>query len=318
MDRFNAHLDRAWDLVSKGDTTKALVSAQRALEIDTESPEVHNLIGYIRAMDGELEEALQSYRHAMVLDDEYIDPVLNTAELLVHPDADPKEAIRLIRNVSGAIEGPEVVEAILLEVDALLNLGSIDEARQRLADIEGPETLPVCYAVFIGRALYETGDSKGAKVFLEKASTQEPLNPDAWYYLGLIARDEGLRVDAVKYFTKTLDADESIPVPPWAKHMEPAESLVKRAIAELEEKDRATLNGTELVVVTAPTKTQVQDEIDPRQVVFIEGIDPARGIFNRLWIFVRNISRAGVLPENAVQELARMIHNEINPPSTNV
>ena len=94
MDRFSAHIDRAWDLIVKGDTIHALIAAQKALEIDEESPEVHNLLGYIYAMDGDLDEAISNYRQAMVLDDEYVDPVLNTAELLIQSDSDPAEAVR--------------------------------------------------------------------------------------------------------------------------------------------------------------------------------------------------------------------------------
>ena len=45
MDQFAAHLDRGWDLVSRGDLAGALVSAEKSLELDAASPEAHNLLG---------------------------------------------------------------------------------------------------------------------------------------------------------------------------------------------------------------------------------------------------------------------------------
>ena len=62
MDQFSAHLDRGWDLVQRGDARGAELSARRALEIDGQSPEAYNLLGYVTALQGEFEDAIESYR----------------------------------------------------------------------------------------------------------------------------------------------------------------------------------------------------------------------------------------------------------------
>ncbi|MCP4676134.1 MAG: tetratricopeptide repeat protein [Deltaproteobacteria bacterium] len=314
MDRFSAHMDRAWDLIGKGEMIQALVAAKRALEIDEESPEVHNLIGYIYAMDGDFEEAISNYRQAMTLDEYYIEPVLNIAELLIHSDIDSEEAVRLCRRVAEIVSEPEeIVEAILLEADALINMGDLEGARERLDDIEKPELLPTTYTILLGRALYEVGDSQAAKPFLERSVAEEPASGDAWYYYGQVARDEGRRVDAVRAFQNVLLADAKEPSPPWAKYLEPIEPLVRQAIGTLKEEERTLLDDTEVVVTNSPSEQQVDDEIDPRQMVLAEGIDPERGAFRRLWVFVRNLSRAGVLPHSAKEDLAEMILHELKP-----
>ena len=69
MDQFSAHLDRGWDLVQRGDPRGAELSARRALEIDAQSPEAYNLLGYVAALKGEFEEAVEHYRQAIALDD---------------------------------------------------------------------------------------------------------------------------------------------------------------------------------------------------------------------------------------------------------
>ena len=60
MDQFSAHLDRGWDLVQRGDTRGAEASARRALEIDPQSPEAFNLLGYVAALEGDPSEAIEN------------------------------------------------------------------------------------------------------------------------------------------------------------------------------------------------------------------------------------------------------------------
>ncbi|MDJ0764773.1 MAG: tetratricopeptide repeat protein [Myxococcota bacterium] len=314
MDRFTAHLDRAWDLIMQGDTSGALVSVGEALEIDDESPEAHNLLGYIHALDGDVDEALMSYKQAMVLDDEYLDPILNTAELLVHPDGDPEEAIRLCRSATQLVSGKEeLTEAILLEVDALLNLGYVDKARWRLADIESPESLHPSYAMLLGRAFYEAGDTKAAGDFIRRAIEHDGENADAWYYSGLIARDEGRTGDAVSAFGNVLKLDAMRPDPPWVRCLEPVEMIIGQAITSLDEPDRALLSNTEIIVAEAPTPHQIQNHVDPRQVVLAEGASGERGSFRKLWIFSQNFVRMGLIPNTAVKDLVEMILREVRP-----
>jgi tetratricopeptide (TPR) repeat protein len=312
MDRFSAHMDRAWELVIQGQTLEASVAAQKALEVDGNSPEAHNLLGYIHAMDGDLEDALLHYQQAMDLDEAYIDPLLNSAELLSHPDADPEEAIRLCRCAAALVSAPEeLVEAILLEVEALMNLGRAADARARLADIENLDALPDAYAILLGRAFYEAGDPVGSKVYVDKAIAHDPKNADAWYYYGLIARFEGRRIDAVKAFAKVREQDLTDPLPPWAKQIEPLDTLVGRALKSVSEEVRGMLAATEVVVEAYPSEAQILAEIDPRQVVFAEGVNLAHGSFERLFVFSRNMLRAGIMPDNAETDLARMISREV-------
>lgn len=311
MDRFSAHMDRAWDLVEKGQTTGALVSAQKALEIDQDSPEVHNLIGYIYALDGDVDEAIYNYRQAMVLDDDYIDPLLNTAELLAHPDADPEEAIRLCRNASLLISDPEeMAEAILLEVDALLSLGCTEEAKARLGDIENPDSLPPHYLMLLGRALYEAKDWDKAAHFSKRAIELDPDCSDAWYYLGLLAQQNGQMSEAYAAFSTVLELDAQLPSPPWAQALSPIEPLVMESIASLDKSEQYLLGDIELHVLDAPSHSLVRMGVDPRQVIHSDGINVSNRP-RRLWVFTRNLPRAGIMPSTSVEELAAIISHEI-------
>src|SRR5579859_1180556 len=96
MDQLSAHLDRGWDLAQKGDGTGAGACARRALELDPKSPEVHNLLGYAAALDGDADEALEHYRQAIALDETYFEAMLNAAEVLIYPLGDFEGAIEQI------------------------------------------------------------------------------------------------------------------------------------------------------------------------------------------------------------------------------
>ena len=84
-DQLTAHLDRGWDLAQKGDAAGAIACARRALEIDPQSPEVHNLMGFAAALDGDADEALEHYRQAIALDETYFEAMLNAAEMHASP-----------------------------------------------------------------------------------------------------------------------------------------------------------------------------------------------------------------------------------------
>src|SRR4029079_1739102 len=158
MDQLSAHLDRGWDLAQKGDAAGASACAKRALEIDPQSPEVHNLLGYTSALSGESENALEHYRQAIALDETYFEAMLNAAEVLMHPLEEWDDAIALVNDALDYAETPEeIADCVLLKVDALLGKGEVEEARQAMKAIpEGPFE-SASYVFMIGRAFYELG-----------------------------------------------------------------------------------------------------------------------------------------------------------------
>src|SRR5947209_250693 len=93
MDQLSAHLDRGWDLAQKGDGPGATACARRALELDPQSPEVHNLLGFASALEGSYDDALEHYRQAIALDESYFEAMLNAAELMIHPIGDYEAAV---------------------------------------------------------------------------------------------------------------------------------------------------------------------------------------------------------------------------------
>ncbi|MCU0662230.1 MAG: tetratricopeptide repeat protein [Myxococcota bacterium] len=314
MDRLTAHLDRGWELVTKGDTRRAFIAARRALELNEESPEAHNLMGYIHALDGDLEEALSCYRRAMDLDEYYLDPILNAADLLVHPDSDPAEAATLCdKAMEISLTDEERLDAALLLVEALLNMDKVDEARQKLTALQPQAPLRPPYETLLGRALYEVGLLEEAEVHLRQAVTSEPRSADAWYYLALMAREQGSRVEAVRCFAKVHELEKEAPLPPWASRVPPLATVISKAIERLNPELRGLLDGTEILVEDRPSMEQVNLETDPRQAVALRGVDPMAGRFQTLIVFRCNLLRCGTTLVNLAEDLSVMIGREANP-----
>src|SRR5436190_823177 len=232
MDQFSAHLDRGWDLVQRGDSKGAELSARRALEIDSQSPEAYNLLGYVAALQGEFEDAVEHYRQAIALDDTYLEAMLNAAEVYIHPLGEFDQAIRMCDQALDLAEtDDEVVDALLLKFDALLGKNQLEEAKVLCARFpKGPFENPN-HSFLVGRALYEVGNVEEAGPLIEEATKMNPQNAEAFYYLGLVRDDRGETAIATQAFLRSRELDLDLPPPSWALSRETFEDNVRKLVA---------------------------------------------------------------------------------------
>jgi tetratricopeptide (TPR) repeat protein len=248
----------------------------------------------------------------MDLDDDYLDPVLNAAELLLHSKLDADEAIRYCERARSLVcIQEELIEVALLETDALLDKGRLEEARQKLVEVGESGSLTAVHNMLVGRSFYEIGDFEMAAEFIDRALEQDPAYVDAWYCRGLLLRVEGKRIDAVAAFMSVLENDRARPTVGWVAQIESVGKLVEQAIQGLGESLRKMLAKTEVVVASLPTREQVCQEIDPRQLVLVEGIDLTHGCFEKLWVFIKNFEYVRVSPCTMVEDLTEVIQSEL-------
>jgi len=273
VDQLTAHLERGWDLAQRGDTRGAASSARRALELDPDSPEVHNLLGFVAALEGDCEEAVEAYQQAVLLDDSYVEAMLNAAELLVHPMARYDEALRMCEQVLDISEyDDEVVDALLLKFEALSATGRDEEAIKTLARMpEGPfDNASQNYLA--GRAHFEAGDHDTARRFIEAALQQDERNPEAQYYAGLLAEEQGDARAACVAFLRTRQLELEMGMPAWAPNPETFLLFTQNAIAALDEGLRAYMERAELYVADLPGPEVVVDGVDPRSSALVEAM----------------------------------------------
>ena len=315
MDQFSAHLDRGWDLVQRGDARGAELSARRALEIDGHSPEAYNLLGYVAALQGEFDDAIENYRQAIALDDTYLEAMLNAAELYIHPLAEYDEAIAMCEHAIELAENDdELVDALLLKFDALLGKGEIEEASALCKRFpSGPFDNPN-HTFLVGRALYEIGDVGRAAPLVEEAVNRNPKNPEAYYYLGLIEDERGDVNGATRAFLRSRELDLTLPSPAWTLTRETFEVTAKRALASLDEQLRAFVREDEVHAAEVPGVEVVVDGVDPRALLLLDGVTagPSGSVPTaRVFVYQRNVERLAGSVELVEAEIRGALEREI-------
>lgn len=317
MDQLSAHLDRGWDLAQKGDAAGASACAKRALELDPQSPEVHNLLGYTAALSGESDEALEHYRQAIALDETYLEAMLNAAEVLMHPLGEWDEAIELCDDALEYAETKEeIADCLLLRVDALLGKGDLEEAKRCMARLPEPPFENASYVFLIGRAYYELGEVEKAAPFIEEAVKNDPGHADASYYLGLLRDDTGDPRAAVEAFLRSRAVDLTKLPPAWAPSPEAFAQLVRRVIQGLDALLARWVRDADVYIVDVPGAELVVDGVDPRAMVILDARTPEEGgegapLQARLFIYQRNVERGAGSVAALEAELSGALEREI-------
>jgi tetratricopeptide (TPR) repeat protein len=313
-DQLTAHLDRGWDLAQKGDAPGAIACARRALEIDPQSPEVHNLMGFASALEGEAEDALEHYRLAIALDETYFEAMLNAAEIMIAPLDDLEGAIAQIDDALDYAEtDEEVADCILLKVDALMAKGDYEEAKRAMKMLpDGPFSGPT-YLFLIGRAWYELGQIDKAAPLIEQAVKADPQSADAHYYLGLVRDEQGDIRGAAEALLRSRALDAQRPAPSWAPSGETFGALVKGAIEKLDLVLGRYVREAEVYVVDLPGAELVVDGVDPRALLALDTPPTDSGAPPRVRVFVyqRNVERAAGSLDAMNAELLGALEREV-------
>lgn len=315
MDQLTAHLDRGWDLAQHGDARGAEASARQALAIDPNAPEVHNLLGYVAALSGEAEEAVEHYRNALALDEGYFDAMLNAAEVLVHPLAQFEQAIEMCDDaLSWAETDEEAADAILIKVDALLGKGDDEGARKALAAMpEGPFENDR-YDFMVGRAFFEVGDVDHAAELIDRALARDERHVEAQYYRALILDARGDHLGATAAYLRVRILDGEAPAPPWSLAPAAFEQAVVAAIAKLDPALRRFVDRADVYVTPLPGLEVIADGIDPRAPMLLDGIaTPERPgpPCGRLFVYQRNVERLVTGAAEVQDEVLATLEHEI-------
>ncbi len=313
MDQFSAHLDRGWELVQRGDPRGAELSARRALELDAQSPEAHNLLGYVSALQGEFEDAIESYRQAIALDDTYLEAMLNAAEVYIHPLGEFEEAIAMCDGALSLAEtDDEVVDALLLKFDALLGMNEPAEAKALCSRFpRGPFDNPA-HAFLVGRAFYEVGELERAAPLIEEAARRGSDNPEALYYLGLVRDEQGDTPGATAAFLRSRELDFGFSPPPWSVSKETFTATLMAVLARLPPTLRVFLREQEIFVSDAPGVEVVVDGVDPRAALMLDAVSPeGTAPSARLFVYQRNVERLAASLDQVEVELQSAIEREL-------
>lgn len=315
MDQLTAHLDRGWDLAQHGDSRGAEAAARQALEIDPDAPEVHNLLGYVAAMNGDPEEAIEHYKDALALDEGYFDAMLNAAEVLVHPLGEFDEAVEMCDEaLTWAETDDEVADALLIKIDALLSKRDDEGVKRALAMMPAGPFESDRYDFLVGRAWFEVGQIDHASERIEKALERDPDHAEARYYQGLIRDAKGDHLGATSAFLRVRFLDGDAPPAPWALPSEAFAQAARSAIGRLDPALRRFVEHAEVYVLPLPGHEVIADGIDPRAPMLLDGIaTPERPgpPCARVFVYQRNVERVLGSATELEDELLATFEHEI-------
>ncbi len=303
MDALTAHLDRGWDLLRKNDHRNAEISAQKALDLEKDSPEALTLLGAVAAAEGDEEEALEQFRRAMEADPEYVSPMLYTAEILLGPDGDPEEALKLVEEALELAEDEdEYLDALLLKAEALVQLGDADEEAKEALD-ELPEDVQFAdpiYHLRAARCFFDLGEIDEAFEHYTRCLSEAPENADAWHGLGLVHEERGDEPSRASAWLKVRDFDLAEPQPPWAISAEDFGKAADEALALLPPRIRKLLENVPILASDYPSVDFIsEDGGDPRVLGYFDGTpypEKANGMgdaghLDTINLYQRNIER---------------------------
>lgn len=322
MDQFTAHLDRGWDLIHRNDLRGAQLSAEKALEIDAQAPEAHNLLGFVKAGQGQAEDALESYRTALALDDTFVEAMLNAAEVLIHPLHDFDGALGMIEEALDlADNADETADALLLKYDAYMHQGDREGARRVVHSFPAGPFENARLDFLVGRAHFETGNHLVAQGLLEHAIFAESSFGDAHHTLALVHEALGDTAGMVQSFLRAREADLTLGAAPWAPTSAAFTKLAQDAIKQLAAPLQEALEGAEVYISDMPGAEVVADGVDPRISALLDAgergapaaeagevVEPR---VRRIFFYQRNIERAVEDASELPEEIAVVLEEEL-------
>jgi tetratricopeptide (TPR) repeat protein len=266
-------------------------------------------------LQGEFEDAIESYREAIALDDTYLEAMLNAAEVYIHPLGEFDEAIRMCDQALDLAENDdELVDTLLLKFDALLGMGQLDAAKSLCARFpEGPFENPN-HTFLVGRALYETGALDRAAPLIEEAAKKSPKNSEATYYLGLVRDERGDVKGATEAFLSARELDLELPAPVWTLTRETFEDTARTAVAALPDELKRFIRENEVYAADVPGVEVVVDGVDPRALLLLDGVNATEASTYptaRLFVYQRNVERLAGSVELVQSEILAALEREL-------
>jgi predicted Zn-dependent protease with MMP-like domain len=310
MDALSAHLDRGWDLLRNNDLAGARISATSAQSLDPQSPEALTLLGAIAGAEGDEDGAVDLYRKAMKLDDEYVAPMLYAAEILLWSRQEHEEALRLVeRALDHSEEEEDYLDALLLKAEALVSMEEDDKARKALAELPPLDFPEAGFHLRAARSFLDLELADEAESHYQKALAQEE-SADAYHGLGMVYESRDDVRAMVKCWLKVRELDLEEPPVPWSLTQDEFEQVAEEALAELPERIRKLLQNVPIVASDYPSIEIIAEGNDPRMMGFFSGVPyPEKSSLGSVphldcvFLYQSNIERMCRTREEAVREI---------------
>jgi tetratricopeptide (TPR) repeat protein len=256
----------------------------------------------------------------MQLDDTYVEAMLNAAELYLHPLGEHDEVLALCEQVLELTEyDDEILDARLLQFDALVGKGDRAEAQAVLGRMPAGPYDHAAHAFLVGRAHFEIGDYDRAAELFQQALAREAEHADALYYLGLVHEERGNHPAALEALLRAREIEHAVGMPTWAPSAEEFRRLTEQALGGLSPDLAEHVRDSRVFVTGMPGAEAVVDGVDPRALALVDvvsdagpnGGDESAPREVRVFVYALNVVKAAGVVHLIAQQIRVALEREI-------
>jgi predicted Zn-dependent protease with MMP-like domain/Flp pilus assembly protein TadD len=317
-DRLFALVDRGLELCDQGDLAGAARQLEMARRIDGRHADVVRLEAAIATAAGDGDRALVLFDRLAELAPDDPTPWISVAHIHLYSREDPEEALAAVDRALELVDDEdELIDAVLIKVDALAVLERLDEAKQTLAElsssaIDDPERLWQ-----IGDAHLALEDGAGALRWFDKLKAHPEAAADAYHAAGLAHELLGDDASKVACWLEARRRDAAAPDPPWHLEHDEFEEIAAAAMEELPPRAKELLADVPVLIDDLPAEGVVADGFDPRAYGMIDGPDlveqSVEGRGSRpinIFLYQKNLEQAFDDPEELAEQIRITVLHE--------
>lgn len=272
-DRMAADLERGFTALEAGELDAAEAALDRVRRIDRRHPDVMLLGAALADAQGDLDEAITLYRAVSEVRKDDPMPRLSIARLELRGLGEPEAALATLAAAFDFIdEEDDLVEAIYLKTEALLETGDPEAAREALSELATSAIEDAELALDLAELALAAEDPALALRWAEAAKTLDAeAAADAWHLIGRIHEADDAREKMVAAWQEVRKLDAAAPPPELEISDDQVEAIALETLAELPANIRAHLEKVPILIDTAPNEDHVAEGLDPRSLGLFNG-----------------------------------------------
>jgi predicted Zn-dependent protease with MMP-like domain/Tfp pilus assembly protein PilF len=270
--RLAADLDNGFDALEAGRIDDAAACVERCQRIDRKHPDVIALGAGVADARGEIDQALAGYHQLLALHPDDAAPRVCIARILLHDQGNPDAALDMLEPAFELIdEEADLIDAVVVRVEALLAIDDLRAARAALAELASSIVDDGVLALELAELALAAEDLAAATRWIEIPRRQPELAADALHLLGRIHEVAGDRAAMIAAWREVRALDAKAPPGPVSISEDEVERIALAALAELPADVRAKLERVPILIDDLPSDGLVGDGVDPRLLGLFQG-----------------------------------------------
>ena len=311
--RLTADVERGFSALEAGRIDDAVELLEKLQKIDRKDSDVVALTAAIADARGEIEQALASYLELSELRPDDPMPRICVARIQLHDQGNPEDALETIDAVFDFIdEERDLVDAVMLRVEALLALDDLEAARTALAELSTSVIDEPDLALDLAELALAAEDFPAAKRWIELGRAEPELLADALHLLGRVYEATEERTAMVETWKQVRVFD--VAAPPGLVTMSEDEMarIAEAALAELSAEAHKNLERVAILIEDLPSDALIEDGVDPRLFGLFQGSAMAGGAMTvtTIHLFRKNLERTALDLDQLAEEVRITVLHE--------